>query len=395
MNPPKLLILGGYGSTGLPIARLLLQESDACLILAGRSLEKAQKAASDLNTRFPGTRATARAVDASDSASLCAAFQGVQMVIVASSTAHYARQVAEAALGTGVDYLDVQYSTAKVEVLQSLAARIARAGRCFITDGGFHPGLPAALVRFAAPHFDTLVSANVGSVIKIDWKSLHLSPSTIEELVGEFRDFQTLHFKDGRWQKMSSLAMMFPKFMEFSHGFGRSYAMPMFLEELRALPALYPSLKETGFFVGGFNWFVDFFLFPVLFPLLWLPGNRGFPIAARLLRWGLNTFSAPPFGTLLKLEARGTQNNTPQTMEVTAYHPDGYEITAIPTAACLLQYLDGTIRTPGLWLQANLVEPTRFMSDMQRMGVEIQITSSPQETVPSTMHSSPGSNRSG
>jgi len=63
-------------------------------------------------------------------------------------------------------------------------------------------------------------------------------------------------------------------------------------------------------------------------------------------------------------------------MDVTAYHPDGYELTAIPTAACLLQYLDGTIRKPGLWLQANIVEPTRFMRDIQRMGVEIQIITS-------------------
>ena len=310
MKTSNLLILGGYGSTGLPIARLLLQESDACLILAGRSLEKAQKAADALNADFPGNRTTARAVNAADTASLCAAFQGVQMVVVASSTALFARQVAEAALDMGVDYLDVQYSTAKLEVLQSLAARIARAGRCFITDGGFHPGLPAALVRFAAPQFDQLVSANVGSVIKIDWKSLHLSPSTIEEFVGEFRDFQTLHFKDGRWQKMSSLAMMFPKFMEFSHGFSRSYAMPMFLEELRALPTLFPSLQETGFFVGGFNWFVDFFLFPVLFPLLWLPGKRGFLLASRLLRWGLNTFSNPPFGTLSNSKP-GAHKTTP------------------------------------------------------------------------------------
>jgi hypothetical protein len=32
----KLLILGGYGSAGLPLARLLLKETDLRLILAGR-----------------------------------------------------------------------------------------------------------------------------------------------------------------------------------------------------------------------------------------------------------------------------------------------------------------------------------------------------------------------
>jgi saccharopine dehydrogenase (NAD+, L-lysine-forming) len=377
MTPSTFLILGGYGNTGRPLARLLLQEADVNLILAGRSLAKAQKAADEWNAQFPGARVTAAAVEAAQPPSLRAAFQGVQMVVVASSTVRFAGQVAEAALEAGADYLDVQYATAKLEALQALAERITRAGRCFITEGGFHPGLPAALVRFAAPYFDHLESANVGSVIKIDWKSLGLSASTLEELVGEFKDYETLHFKDGRWQKMGLLAMMRPRYMDFSHGFGRGYTMPMFLEEMRALPEMYPALQETGFFVGGFNWFVDYFLLPVLFPLLWLPHARGVSLAARLLRWGLNTFSAPPYGTLLKLEARGLQNHTPKTLEVTVYHPDGYEITAIPTAACLLQYLDGRIRKPGLWLQAHVVDPARFMDDLRRMGVEVQITSAP------------------
>jgi saccharopine dehydrogenase (NAD+, L-lysine-forming) len=47
--------------------------------------------------------------------------------------------------------------------------------------------------------------------------------------------------------------------------------------------------------------------------------------------------------------------------------------TAIPVAACLLQYLDGSIKQPGLWTQANIVEPERLMKDMERMGVEVQI----------------------
>ena len=55
------------------------------------------------------------------------------------------------------------------------------------------------------------------------------------------------------------------------------------------------------------------------------------------------------------------------------YHEDGYMITAIPVAACLLQYLDGSIQKPGLWFQALVVEPERFMSDMKRMGLGVRI----------------------
>lgn len=38
----KILILGGYGYTGRLLARHLLEQSKAQIILAGRSLEKAQ-----------------------------------------------------------------------------------------------------------------------------------------------------------------------------------------------------------------------------------------------------------------------------------------------------------------------------------------------------------------
>jgi saccharopine dehydrogenase (NAD+, L-lysine-forming) len=48
-------------------------------------------------------------------------------------------------------------------------------------------------------------------------------------------------------------------------------------------------------------------------------------------------------------------------------------LTAIPVIACLLQYLDGSLRKPGLWTQANIVEPNRLMTDMERLGVDVRI----------------------
>jgi saccharopine dehydrogenase (NAD+, L-lysine-forming) len=54
-------------------------------------------------------------------------------------------------------------------------------------------------------------------------------------------------------------------------------------------------------------------------------------------------------------------------------HADGYVLTAAPMVACLLQMLDGSAREPGLHLQALLVEPARFLQDLQTMGVEVLV----------------------
>ena len=374
MNTKHILILGGYGSTGLPIARHLLSQTDVCITLAGRNLEKATYAATKLNQRHKSNRVNAVSVDASDVHSLRRAFQGVDTVVVASSTAEYAEQVARSAIEAGIDYFDVQYSMKKMKTLQSMKGEIERANLCFITDGGFHPGLPAAMVRYAAEEFGKLESANVGSVIQIDWNTLDLSPSTIEEFVREFIDFQTLHFKDGRWQSMSVMEMMMPIFMQFGGEYGRRYCIPMFLEEMRSLPGKFPTLRETGFFVGGFNWFVDWFLSPIIMLGLKLFPKTGLRPMGKLMLWGLKKFSRPPYVTLLKLEAKGIKNDVPKSIDILISHADGYELTAIPAVACLMQCLDGSIRKPGLWFQAHVVEPVRFFKDMEKMGAKIHIT---------------------
>lgn len=365
----RLLILGGYGNTGRQIARLLLQESAAEVLLAGRNLDKATAAAEALNREFAANRARALRVDAADRQSLDTACQQVDLVVAASSTAEHVETVARAALAAGIDYLDVQYSTAKLRTLEALRGEIEQAGCCFISDGGFHPGLPAALVRYAAGQFDRLETANIGSVIKIDWNALDFSPATIEELAREILDFQPLVYRDGRWTELG-----WNEYRQFTFDapFGDQSAMAMLLEEMRDLPEMIPSLRETGFYVGGFNWFSDFVVIPAGMLALRLWPEKALQPVGRLLEWSLKAFSHPPYGTILLLEASGQKAGRPESLRLSVSHEDGYLLTAVPVVACLLQYLDGAICRPGLWFQANIVDPDRLLEDMKRMGIAIR-----------------------
>jgi hypothetical protein len=366
----NILILGGYGNTGKLIAEYLLPESDASLVIAGRDAAKAETLARALAAQYPG-RVTGRRLDAGDASAMHSALDGIHLLVAASSTSQYAEATARACLAADADYLDVQFSSAKVKALQNLREEISRSGRTFITEGGFHPGLPAALVRYAALKFDRMFKANVGSVIKVNWNALSFSPATITEMVGEFSDFDTLFFKNGAWKRGRMDIVMDYIRMDFGAPFGRQVCMPMMLEEMRALPKSFPTLRETGFFVGGFNPVTDWIVMPLM-----MVGLKIIPRASRqmerLMVWSLQKFSKPPYGTRLKLEAEGEKDGQRTTFEMLLSHVDGYVFTAVPVVATILQWLDGSIRLPGLFTQGELVQPERLIRDMQRMGIALQ-----------------------
>jgi hypothetical protein len=162
--------------------------------------------------------------------------------------------------------------------------------------------------------------------------------------------------------------------MDFGGDFGHQSCMAMYLEEMAGLPDLLPGLQETGFYVGGFNWFVDWLVTPLAIGAVRLWPRAALRSMSRLMLWGLRKFSKPPYATILKCESSGLKDGKPGKNELILSHPDGYALTAIPVVACILQYLDGSIRQPGVWFQALVVEPERMLADMQRMGVLISNT---------------------
>jgi saccharopine dehydrogenase-like NADP-dependent oxidoreductase len=367
---PNLIILGGTGLAGRKIAKHLLQCSNARVTLAARHVDQAQAAAVQLSGHFAGERVTAVAADASDKPSLQRAFAGHDLVIVASPTPAYAGTVIQACLDAGVDYLDIQLGAAKLASLRSRAADIQRAGLCFVTEAGFHPGLPSVLVRLAASHLDPLQRAAVGGYINMG-RGLPYSEA-VDELVDLFKAYDNRVYQNSQWVRPGFFET---RLLDFGGDLGPRRSYPMFFEELHDLPETIPSLEALGFYVSESHWVTDWLITPLVMLSLRLVPNAVRPIG-RLLWWGMSTFHKPPYRVELMVEAHGKKDGEAAIFRASVAHPDGYELTAIPVVASLLQVLDGSARRRGLWMMGHLVDPARLMQDMASMGAQVAVQAS-------------------
>ena len=132
-------------------------------------------------------------------------------------------------------------------------------------------------------------------------------------------------------------------------------------------------LQETGIFTTGFNWFVDYLVFPLMFLSQIIKKGSLRHFWATLFIFGVNNFSRKEEGVVFLLKAEGEKNGQHQKVQIFSEHDSAYDFTVIPVIACLKQYLDGSIRKPGLWMMGHLVDPDRLFEDMGKMGVRIEM----------------------
>jgi saccharopine dehydrogenase (NAD+, L-lysine-forming) len=369
---PTILIIGGYGNTGYYIAELLLQHTDAQLILAGRNEDKAKAAANRLRAQHGGEVEALR-LDAGDEDQLRNAFKRCDLAVLAASTHKQVDTIIGVAIETQTDYLDTQLSiTQKIEALRRHEDAFVQRGMTVITDGGFHPGLPAALVRHAALHFDQLKMANVSSYMGIRWKEIKTSLNTMEEFAEELKSFDPRIFRGKKWERIPLRELSSIPF-DFGEGIGRRNCMPMYMHELEALPEQIPTLEETGFFVSGFNWFTD--NIATTLAMLTTRMNIGWltRLTGRFFFWSAGAFAKPPFVTLLQLEARGIKQGVEKKMTIRLSHQDAYLFTAIPVAACIMQYLED-VHEPGFYFQSHLLKPESLLQVLRKLGIQTHVS---------------------
>ncbi len=362
MKPKKILILGGYGGVGREIARLLLENTNAHITVAGRRYEPAEALVRQLKNTFPKRDIRAQETDVKNAMSLGSALEGMDLVVVATTTPEHIQAIARAALAKNVDYIDIMFDPDTPKRLKPLAKEIVRKKRTFITQAGFHPGLPAVFVRHAAQYLDRYETATVAMAMNARFES----PQSTIDIVNAARENAFDIYRNGAWRQATYADMVR---VDFGPPFGTRTCFPLHMEELRGVPEKY-GIRKCGTYVTGFNWLVDNILFPLIYVAHRIRKNTGTGIFSFLLYHGIRLFSPADLRVVFLIDARGEKNGKTHAIRIRAEHKNGFFFTAAPVAACIMQYLDGTIK-PGFHFMGHAVDTKRLFADIQGMGIDI------------------------
>jgi len=359
----RLLLVGATGYAGNKLASYLLTDTDATVILAGRSRAKLDELQSGLRLKDQAHRLELLELDAEDLDS--AALDDFDLLVNATAEGPHNAPLIQACLDHRADWIDMQMSNELLNPRPVLRESIESAGRCFVIQAGFHPGIITPLVRYAGQQMDVMDSAIVGSVIR---DRIGLPYTTgFSELVASFRDYKSEMYKDGQWQKLKYPA--YPK-IRFEYGFGELLTYPVEMTELRRLVELMPDLKNAGFFVAGFNWFADYVITPLIMLSSRIAPRQTEAPLGRLLSWSTKRFSRPPYGTVVQVDAEGQRDGQPVRFRLSLFHEDAYVLTAVPTVAMIKQMLSGKIQ-PGIHLMGLCCDPAQLLEDIERTDVSI------------------------
>lgn len=365
----RIVLLGASGNAGREIARLLSPSLGANdeLVLAGRDRGRLEATAAVVSGPV---RVVIEQVDATDDAEVRRVVTGAQHVVVTVSLPERIGALARIVAEAGADWIDTLLSSpAKLAALRALEPELRSRGLCFVTDGGFHPGLPAAMARWAGGRLDDLETADVFAGMRIDWRAETLAESTVAEMLAEFSDFDMTAWIDGasRPLKMSQCPRV-----DFGEPIGKKVCVPMPLAEMDLLPKLYPTLQRCGFYVSGFSPAMDYLALPLLLAMVKVRALHG--TASRFARWSFRRLASypPPHRMVLRLDATGLRDGVPTTASIEVRGDDGYFMTAAPVVACLRRILDGSVRLPGLWLQAHVVPAEVYFADLAELGLTVE-----------------------
>lgn len=340
----RVLILGGYGTFGSRLARLLAAEPGVDTVIAGRDIAKADALAAALGGQ--GAQ-----VDRDDP-ELAGVLKGLAPDVVVDVSGPFQSygdapyRVVEACLAAGADYLDLADGADFVAGIGALDAAARAAGRVVLSGLSTLPALSFAVVRDLAPRFDVLEGLAVGVAPS---PRAPLGLSVVRAIAG-YAGTPLARRRGG--VVGAGVAMLEGRHWTIAPPGGPALRRRLFLlaeaPDLRLASLAWPHLKDVWVGAGtapqsllwllrGLAWLRARGLAPPLGPFA-----RLFHAARRILAWGAD------LGGMI-VEVRGQVAGRPQALAwmLSAEGDDGPYIPALAGAAVIRRMAQGRRPAPG------------------------------------------------
>jgi len=161
MNPIKrILIIGGYGNFGSFITKTLAKENNIQLIIAGRSLKKAQDFTTSIKSSNP---IESIAIDIKND--IQNTLDNLNLDIVIHTSGPYQSQgydVAQSCIKSGIHYIDLADGRDFVSNITTLSESADKNNVLVISGASSVPCLTSALIDYYSPDFKSIESLNYG-----------------------------------------------------------------------------------------------------------------------------------------------------------------------------------------------------------------------------------------
>lgn len=237
----RVLIIGGYGNFGSFITKTLAEDERIQIIIAGRSPDKAQNLAQEINAAHQPEYAR---IDINED--ITDALAAIKPDIVVHTSGPFQKQsydVAQACIAAGAHYIDLADGRDFVAGIAALDATAKAHNVLLISGASSVPCLTSALIAHYQPTFGALETIDYG--ITTAQKTARGLATTAAILGYTGKPFKTLI--DGRlrdvygWQNLH---------LRRYQGLGLRLLGNCDVPDLALFPKYYPTLKTIRFYAG-------------------------------------------------------------------------------------------------------------------------------------------------
>ena len=359
----RVLIIGGYGNFGSFITRRLAQENNIQIIIAGRSRDKAEKLAREIDAIH---KAEIAALDIS--ANFIGTLASIKPDIVIHTSGPFQAQgydVAQACIAQGCHYIDLADGREFVDGIAALNEKAKAKNVTVISGASSVPCLTSALADHFRSEFQTLEELDYG--ITTAQKTTRGLATTAAILSYTGKRFKTLI--NGRmtnvygWQSLR--VRKYP-------GLGWRFLGNCEVPDLALFPKRYPELKTIRFYAGLEIPFIHL----TLWTLSWLVRiglirklERAAPLLLKisyLFDW-LGTANSGFHMALSGKGGNGAQKTV--TFELTARSGDGPYIPCMPAILITKKLASGAFNETGAFPCVGFITLEEYLGSLRDLDI--------------------------